>query len=448
MAWNEQKTRLQIFRIIRESLFAQEMCEEQDRGYEDRGSEDCARGKCGSEDCSLEECDWNAVYAEMKEHAIAFLAQKWLENGAKKLSMDEALRNEWLRGCMRQQVRWIQIMSAQERLLRVLAENQIECVIIKGAAAAIYYPQPSLRAMGDIDFLVKRVDYERAARVLEENGYEQEHGHNFSHHHYGYRKDGVSFELHRRLGIVQESDEATLGLFEDGIERRQMVQIGSFRYPILPAELNGLVLMFHINQHLRSGLGLRQIIDWMVYLDRNNNLQELLPLFRKTGMEKLALTVTAMCQEYLGLGGMSMEAGEATAREDIAEEAREIPAREALVIDPGVYPTQELMDYIYEKGNFGTKSGEEGKIASVFLIATSPLQLFRRLQAGGLSRWKAAGKYRFLRPFAWIYQIGFILRELASHGISPGRFMRQHGTGVRQRDLIHKLGLEIDRNIN
>lgn len=425
MAWNEQKTRLQIFRIIRESLFAQEM-----------------------QDITSEECDWNAVYAEMKDHAIAFLAQKWLENGAKKSGMNEALRSEWLRGCMRQQVRWIQIMSAQERLLSILAENQIECVIIKGAAAAIYYPQPSLRAMGDIDFLVKRADYERAARVLEENGYEQEHGHNFSHHHYGYRKDGVSFELHRRLGIVQESDEETLGLFEDGIERRQMVQIGSFRYPILPAELNGLVLMFHINQHLRSGLGLRQIIDWMMYLDRNDNLQELLPLFRKTGMEKLALTVTAMCQEYLGLGGMSEEAGEATAREDIAEEAGEIPAREALVIDPGVYPTQELMDYIYEKGNFGTKSGEEGKIASVFLIATSPLQLFRRLQAGGLSRWKAAGKYRFLRPFAWIYQIGFILRELASHGISPGRFMRQHGTGVRQRDLIHKLGLEIDRNIN
>ena len=439
MAWDEQKTRLQIFQIIRESLFAQEMREEQECGSDDRGNEDHNSEECGwntsSTETDIEACDWNAVYAEMKEHAIAFLAQKWLENGAPKSGMDEALRNEWLRSCMRQQVRWIQIMGAQDRLLSVLAENQIECVIIKGAAVAIYYPQPSLRAMGDIDFLVKRADYERAAKVLEENGYEQEHGHNVSHHHYGYRKDGVSFELHRRLGIVQESDEATLALFEDGIARRQMVQIGTFRYPILPAELNGLVLMFHINQHLRSGLGLRQIIDWMMYLDRNDNLQELLPLFRQTGMEKLALTVTAMCREYLGLGGMSEETGE-------------VAAREALVIDPGAYPTQELMDYIYEKGNFGTKSGEEGKIASVFLIATSPLQLFRRLQAGGLSRWKAAGKYRFLRPFAWIYQIGFILRELASYGISPRRFMRQHGTGVRQRDLIYKLGLEIDRNIN
>ena len=443
MAWDEQKTRLQVFRIIRESIFAQEMCGEKnpESAACDRNAT-CAETNAAACDrnatCAetdIEACDWNAVYAEMKEHAIAFLAQKWLENGAKKTGMDEALRNEWLRGCMRQQVRWIQIMGAQERLLNVLAENQIECVIIKGAAAAINYPQPSLRAMGDIDFLVKRADYERAAKVLEENGYEQEHGHNVSHHHYGYRKDGVSFELHRRLGIVQESDEATLALFEDGIARRQMVQIGTFRYPILPAELNGLVLMFHINQHLRSGLGLRQIIDWMMYLDRNDNLQELLPLFRQTGMEKLALTVTAMCREYLGLGGMSEETGE-------------VAAREALVIDPGAYPTQELMDYIYEKGNFGTKSGEEGKIASVFLIATSPLQLFKRLQAGGLSRWKAAGKYRFLRPFAWIYQIGFILRELASYGISPRRFMRQHGTGVRQRDLIYKLGLEIDRNIN
>ena len=165
MAWDEQKTRLQIFRIIRESLFVQEM-----RGEQDCGSEDSSSIDLGFEDSTSEACDWNAVYAEMKDHAIAFLAQKWLENGALKSGMDEALRNEWLRGCMRQQVRWIQIMGAQDRMLRVLAENQIDCVIIKGAAAAIYYPQPSLRAMGDIDFLVvvrREVPVEKKIALVE-----------------------------------------------------------------------------------------------------------------------------------------------------------------------------------------------------------------------------------------------------------------------------------------
>ena len=92
MAWDEQKTRLQVFRIIRESLFAQEMCGEKnpESAACDRNAT-CAETNAAacdwntsSTETDIEACDWNAVYAEMKEHAIAFLAQKWLENGEKK----------------------------------------------------------------------------------------------------------------------------------------------------------------------------------------------------------------------------------------------------------------------------------------------------------------------------------------------------------------------------
>jgi len=282
------------------------------------------------------------------------------------------------------------------------------------------YPNPSLRAAGDVDFLVRRADYETTASLLENNGYELSHGRNPKHHHYCYAKDGVSFELHRRVGILAETDEELIALFEDGIARREFAKIGDFEFPVLPTELNGPSLMFHINQHLRSGLGLRQIVDWMMYLERNDNLEELMPIFRETGMERLALAVTVLCQKYLGL--------------------------RRFVEDTGEYPIEELIEYIFEKGNFGKKSGQEGKVASVFMVVTNPVRLFKRLQDGGMSRWKAAGRHKVLRPFAWIYQIGFILRELSASGISPKKMAEQRKTGAEQRKLIRKLGLGIDRH--
>ena len=37
---------------------------------------------------------------------------------------------------------------------------------------------------------------------------------------------------------------------------------------MFPPLENGLVLLGHINQHLEEGLGLRQILDWALYVDK------------------------------------------------------------------------------------------------------------------------------------------------------------------------------------
>ena len=48
----------------------------------------------------------------------------------------------------------------------------------------------------------------------------------------------------------------------------EKVELDDFLIPVLPSLQNGLVLMLHIVKHLKSGLGLRQIIDWMMYVDK------------------------------------------------------------------------------------------------------------------------------------------------------------------------------------
>ena len=154
------------------------------------------------EDLSIPE--WEPVFREMKAQTVASLPARWLPSHLE--------APQWTRYCSIMQGQWVRVMHAQDQLLQLLEENRIPCVILKGAAAAMYYPHPSLRSMGDVDFLVKRTDVERAASLLEGNGYTLTHDKDTVSHHYGYTKDGVHFELHRRIPIVSESNEDLLRL--------------------------------------------------------------------------------------------------------------------------------------------------------------------------------------------------------------------------------------------
>ena len=127
------------------------------------------------EDAALR--DWKAVFAEMRAQSVAALPGTWLkEHGSPETE-------PWVRYCCTQQGNWIRVLNGQRELLDLLNQNGIPCVIIKGAAASMYYPYPSLRMMGDVDFLVKREDYEKTAALMEVSGYELAHEKNPKQHH-------------------------------------------------------------------------------------------------------------------------------------------------------------------------------------------------------------------------------------------------------------------------
>lgn len=368
-------------------------------------------------DESVEITDREGVFNEMKAQSVAALPGDWL----KQHNVPD--KEQWLRYCTVQQGNWLMKMLGQDQLLDLLEQNDIPCVILKGSAAAMAYPNPTLRSMGDVDFLVKRKDFERAASLLEKNGYSLAHEKNDKEHHYSYKKDNTSFELHKRPGSVRDSDKKLLSMFENGIDNREFIEIEGLRFPVLPTELNGLILIFHIDHHLRSGLGLRQIIDWMMYINilpENIRQEKLFPILRDTGLEKLTLTVTVMCQKYLGL--------------------------RKIVEDDSNLPYDDLMNYIINKGNFGRKAGEKGKIESISLEMSNPVRAFKRLQKGGLLQWKAAKKHKILRPFAWIYQANRIsIMLIKKTGLK--RFSELRKKGIEQRSLIKSLGLNVERKI-
>lgn len=64
------------------------------------------------------------------------------------------------------------IMHNSLKILDAFGENNIDCMLLKGAALIIaYYEESALRPMNDLDILVRREDAEKAFRFMEELGW-------------------------------------------------------------------------------------------------------------------------------------------------------------------------------------------------------------------------------------------------------------------------------------
>lgn len=82
--------------------------------------------------------DWQPVFEEMKQQTVAALPGVWLQTHLNAPA--------WMKYCLMQQAQWVRLMHAQDQLIRLLEKGGIPCVILKGAAAAMAYPHPTLRS--------------------------------------------------------------------------------------------------------------------------------------------------------------------------------------------------------------------------------------------------------------------------------------------------------------
>ncbi len=83
-------------------------------------------------------------------------------------AVEEELRREYYRSAAHAMVLWQELETA----LRALAAEQIQVIVLKGAALAeAVYGNPALRPMGDLDLLVRERDVPTALRALEALGY-------------------------------------------------------------------------------------------------------------------------------------------------------------------------------------------------------------------------------------------------------------------------------------
>ena len=367
----------------------------------------------------IPESEWPDLFKELRAQRVYALPTEYIS--ALGLSAKDA--GDYLKAVIRNRQIFHKLMREQQWALSLLETEGIPAVVLKGAAAAINYAHPENRCMGDIDLLVLPEDFDRTYELLTSSGCKPRGSSGYARHIGMFTENGVKIELHHFFSSSDNEEQNTLldEMLYRAIPNRVSCELCGYPVSILPPLENGLVLLGHINQHLSGGLGLRQIIDWMEYVERHLDDETWEKSFaeaaEKIGMKRLAIIVTAMCRKYLGF------------EKDVHWDAYEP------VCD-------ELLEYILSRGNFGRKESSL-KRSTVFILKQfrNPFHGLATAQRNGLINWKATKKHPILKPFAWCYQFGRWIKKGLKGGITPSKLNDARSSAKEEAGLVEKLSV-------
>ena len=348
------------------------------------------------------------VFTESKKQAIASIVRDGLKN-----QLSGTLASQWKIDSIQEISYGVQLLDAQNELTTLLDENYINYIILKGSAAAIYYPEPLLRSMGDVDFWVPKEQFISALELLEKHGFVKVEGSDTRH--LKLKKYTILFEMHRYF-----SSEERQNAIDRYIENAELVRgkIREIEFWMLPELENGLVILVHLRQHLDEGLGFRQIFDWMMYVNANlddQGWQRFRPYAKELGLERLALAATYLCKKYFGLDvdwcGNNDEAAE------------------------------KLMKNVIQSGNFGYTHGSGRNVERV-VINLKKQGVLHYLQQAGEFNWRdTISSHPYLCYFAWFYQICRYIRQAKCSGRIGGTLKDDIKRSNERYELLKALEL-------
>ena len=236
----------------------------------------------------------------------------------------------------------LRVARVREEMVGRLEACGFPYVILKGEAAAAYYPRPQLRQLGDVDFLVDPLQKQEVEECLAALGYVGEmHDHIC---HVVLKKPGAHLEMHfETVGIpYHQQGEWVREAMADALACARRSGSGEAAFWVPGGFHHGLILLLHMQHHMvAEGLGLRHLCDWAAFVDKTWQepfwRERLLPVLKKIGLLRYAAVMTCVCGAALG-----------TACPDWAVGADEALCR-AVLLD------------IFSGGNFGRKDRGRSK---------------------------------------------------------------------------------------
>lgn len=132
--------------------------------------------KCGLKTEKPEEppvgIDFEAIFELAKKQDVentVFLSVDQLEN-----KIDSNLYNIWQEAYYKRMKYSAFQDMALEELIEAFTKAEIDCMPLKGSVIKNYYPNPDLRSMGDIDFLVREQNRQVVRDIMHNIGYEDD----------------------------------------------------------------------------------------------------------------------------------------------------------------------------------------------------------------------------------------------------------------------------------
>lgn len=310
-------------------------------------------------------------------------------------------------------------------VIQVLKEHGIEAVLLKGSAAAQFYPVPELRKSGDVDLLLKNEKQVKAAwECLKEQGFTKEKGQEACHHIACVSPEHICVELHSSM--VEPFDNAR----SNQILKRQQEEfflhikeepLMGLKLPVLQKPYLAYHLLLHMLQDfLRAGFGVRLLCDWVAFWEQGCSREEILTflrLVRESRVEGFAIAMTAVCVRYLGLAPESVWFWQTPIQEMQKEQ------------------TEALMDEIIEAQEFGASDHSR----MVTLRGNHLSDYIREFHHQTMLTYKKAGRFPILYPLLWICMFfGFLHRNRTLRGVSSVQVLKNAG---KRSKLVEKMKL-------
>lgn len=240
-----------------------------------------------------------------KQQTVVGLISQTLIDYDIKLEEDDAMDVCSLLFSIKKQNRKIE--EAVVNLCKMMDEQHIRILVMKGQTLSIFYPHPELRQSGDIDFICHPDDIDRAVQFLKKDlGLElSDSG---SDKHARFTIDDVKYEIHRMLTnfAYPSSHRYWEKVFMKEVwEHPYTVEINGFHVSTLEPTYNAVYIFEHILFHLiMDGVGLRQFCDWALFLHQHKDTIDkdlLVKHLEGVRLKKAYSGLGAVLTDYLGL---------------------------------------------------------------------------------------------------------------------------------------------------
>lgn len=366
------------------------------------------------ENLNLEEfsCeDFNVLYKLAMSHDIAHIVGAWLEKGDYHISQDT--RGKFSKELIMSIYRYEQQCYELNQIIKILEDEKIEFIPLKGSVLRQYYSEPFFRTSCDIDILVHKEQVKEIVKLLTEK-YDYKYSIRTQHDYSLFSVGGVHIELHFDLIFYSETSK---DITERIWETASLKKGRSYQFEMR----EDFFLAYHIAhmaQHVVTGggCGVKPFIDlWIMQNRMAICMQDKMELLEQYGLSVFAKK-SLLLTNYWFCNGDGNET---------------LYAFERFILRGGVYGTME------NKVKIG-KSIKMGKckyiLSRLFLPYRSLSDLYPSLK-----------KCPVLFPF---YQVRRWFRLLLPNGVGIKNAMRELTLSSKNNGeedvvkLIQDLGLE------
>ena len=370
-----------------------------------------------------EEFSAQKVFKEAVLHSVAGLSY----NGLLKLSYDKnidaSLLSAWKNKAMGEYMFLEGMFLNQKGIIDLFEKEGIEYAVLKGTSIAKEYESANLRMQSDVDIIVKKDKYEKAAELMKAEGFVHIPG--GGDHHITLSKGKLTVEVHHTLGGLPDKKTKKIvdDLFADFYKNSVEAECNGHKFMMLPVKLQAVSLLLHLIQHMtRTGSGFRQVCDWALFAKKDYDeifSGECKKILCQIGIFEFARIMTAFCNLYLNA---------------------EIPCD--FEIDEA--ELSPLLEDVFASGEFGVKDLNRSR-SRFFLNANSGsgfknlpiIQQICSMHQMAIKRHKIFDKVVILKPFAFLcIPCGYVWRIIK--GKNKSSTLKESMEIANKRNDIYK----------